>query len=58
MSTPSRAAEIRRRRSRKAKLTKLRTQFTKATSDRDRDAVVGKAAKRGYGERDLRRERS
>ncbi|MFB3917888.1 MAG: DUF6800 family protein [Terriglobales bacterium] len=42
MSAPSRRPEIRRRRTRKQKIAKLRTRYAKATSQSDRDRVIQK----------------
>lgn len=42
MSAPSRRPEIRRRRTRKAKIAKLRTRYAKAGSQSDRERVIEK----------------
>ena len=43
MSAPSRRPEIRRRQTRKAKISKLRSRYTKAGSEDDRNKVFEKA---------------
>ncbi|MGH9516958.1 MAG: DUF6800 family protein [Terriglobales bacterium] len=45
MSAPSRRPEIRRRRVRKEKITKLRKRIATATSDSDRSQLLAKLAK-------------
>ena len=42
MSAPSRRPEIRRRRTRKAKILKLRKRLTQATNDAERTRATGK----------------
>jgi len=42
MSAPSRRPEIRRRRTRKEKVAKLRSRLTKASNDTDRNRLTGK----------------
>jgi hypothetical protein len=42
MSAPSRRPEIRRRRTRKEKVQKLRKRYTKAASETERDRLAGK----------------
>jgi hypothetical protein len=45
MSSPSRRPEIRRRRVRKEKITKLRKRISAAKSESERSALLGKLAK-------------
>jgi hypothetical protein len=45
MSAPSRRPEIRRRRVRKEKITKLRKRIAAATSESERSRLLGKLAK-------------
>jgi len=45
MSAPSRRPEIRRRRTRKEKIQKLRKQLTAAGAEADRSRISGKLAK-------------
>lgn len=45
MSAPSRRPEIRRRRTRKEKILKLRKRHAKAASEADRDRLAGKLSR-------------
>lgn len=49
MTTPSRRAEIRRRRARKEKVSRLRRQYTAAASEAERKRILEKARKSAPG---------
>ena len=49
MSAPSRRPEIRRRRTRAEKITKLRRQYSMAKNDSDRSRVLAKVKKNTLG---------